>query len=94
MVFLYDNGVNPLALILKINYIDVASVPKRRAKAVERRLGLKFETHKRPEPVLAIDPVDDKPTETEAVKARRLAQTGSCGSAEMKCIYLAGTPRI
>jgi uncharacterized protein (TIGR03435 family) len=32
-------------------------------EAVEKQLGLKFETHKRPEPVLVIDHINDKPTE-------------------------------
>jgi uncharacterized protein (TIGR03435 family) len=32
-------------------------------EATEKQLGLKFETHKRPEPVLVIDHINDKPTE-------------------------------
>jgi uncharacterized protein (TIGR03435 family) len=32
-------------------------------EAVEKQLGLKFETHKRPEPVLVIDHIEEKPSE-------------------------------
>jgi len=32
-------------------------------QAIERQLGLKLETHKRPEPVLVIDHIEEKPTE-------------------------------
>jgi uncharacterized protein (TIGR03435 family) len=31
--------------------------------AIEKQLGLKLEVHKRPEPVLVIDHIEEKPTE-------------------------------
>ena len=63
----------PLPRLPPLNGRDAAAGPTTEApepsgllwfrEALNKQLGLKLETHKRPEPVLVIDQINEKPTE-------------------------------